>query len=93
VITTRTIGDRAPAFTAELKGLLVRMGRSDLADQMEGFTIRSEDRNRLDRRRSFFAGDERRSYSIEVDIRNSVAILDVDGEDRVVALHILSGDD
>ena len=92
-MTSHTMRERAPDVTNELMMVLARMGRTDLADQMDEFTVRSEDRSRADRRRSFFAGDRQRSYSLELDLRGSMAIIDVDGDDRLVALHILSGDD
>ena len=69
------------------------MERPDLAVQMDAFTIRGEERNRRDRRRTFFAATAPRKYSLEVDLPGSVAILDVDAAQRIVALHLLEGID
>jgi hypothetical protein len=91
--TTDAIKERAPALTRELKDLLQRMERPDLADQMDAFTIRREERSRKDRRRTFFADTASRKYSLEIDLPGSVAILDIDDAQRIVALHLLEGID
>lgn len=91
--TTDAIRDRALALTRELKTLLMRMERPDLAAQMDAFTIRREERSRLARRRTFFADTAPRTYSLEIDLPGSVVILDIDAAQRIVALHVLEGID
>lgn len=90
---TDAIKERAPALTKELKNLLQRMERPDLAAQMDALRIRSEERSREDRRRTFFADMAPRRYSLEIALPGSVAILDIDAAQRIVALHVLEGID
>lgn len=90
--STVAIKERAP-LTKELKDLLVRMERPDLAAQMDAFTIRGEERSRRDRRRTFFADTAPRRNSLEIDLPGSVAILDIDAAQRIMALHLLESID
>ena len=90
---TDAIKKRAPALTKQLMDMLQRMQRPDLAAQMDAFRIRSEERSRRDRRRTFFADTAPRRYSLELDLPGSVAILDIDDAQRIVALHLLEGID
>jgi hypothetical protein len=82
---------RAPALARALKEELARIGRPDLAAQIDGFSVRAEDRSRVDRRRSFFGEDAPRSYSVEVELPRALAIVDIAAGHRIVALHVLSG--
>ncbi len=91
--TPDAIRERAPALTEELKILLMRMERPELAAQMDAFTIRGEERSRRDRRRTFLADAAPRKYSLEIDLSGSVAILDIDAGQRIVAPHLLEGID
>jgi hypothetical protein len=80
-----------PALTKELKVLLMRTERPDLAAQMDALTLRGEERSRRDRRRTFYEDRAPRRYSLDIDLRGSVAILDIDAARRIVALHLLEG--
>ncbi len=91
--TSDAIKERAPELTNDLKNILKRMQRPDLAIQMDAFEIRGEERSREDRRRTFFGEAAPRLYSLELDLAGSLAILDIDGAQRIVALHLLEGID
>jgi len=89
VMTTAAVHERAPALARNLKEVLARIGRPDLAAQIDGFTVRAEDRSRVDRRRSFFGEDAPRSYSLELDLPRALAIIDIAAGHRIVAVHVL----
>jgi hypothetical protein len=87
------MGERAPKLTREMQVLLERAGRADLAGQMQGLSISSEEFSQDDRRHSFFAGNGQRDYSLEFDSRYGLVLIDVAADTGIVAVHVLAPED
>jgi hypothetical protein len=89
MVTSSAVRERVPALARSLKEELARIGRPDLAAQIDGFNVRAEDRSRIDRWRSFYGEDAPRSYSHHIDLPNALAIIDIAAGHRIVAVHVL----
>ena len=89
---SKPISDRMPALSVEISTLLCRMERPDLAAQMQSLRLLAEHRDRNESRYTFLAADGVRRYSIEMEAAGLIVVLDIDGADQILALHVLKQD-